>query len=116
MSTSFIIKETLRLLEGIEDGNLDTQHQYNIIEKIDPILTYFVIRYLREKYKTATSSSSGVLNRIVELTSNYPKVIQFSRQGETDIMREWFDEGYKMKDYYQNPEEFVELIVDKLES
>lgn len=107
--------EALRLLKGLEDGTLDTTTAYNIIAKQDAVLVYFIFRYLREKHKKVSEISSGVLQRLVELTQSYEVVVEICQEGERDLMREWFDDTYKMKNYFSDPEGFLELIIDKLE-
>ena len=111
-----LISEAMRLLEGLENGTMDTAAAYLLIEKQDPIVVYFIIRYLREKYKKMGDQSSGVLNRLVELSSTYTEIVKISRDGEKDIMREWFDETYKISDFYNDPEGYITIIIEKLES
>ena len=108
-------RDGLRLLLGLENGTLNTADAFNVADKRDPVLVYFILRYLREKYPAGTPSSQGVLTRILELTSTYSDLVKKAKAAEKDPMREWFDDTYSMREYFDNGEEFVEMIVDKLE-
>ena len=108
--------EAVRFLAGIEASTMSANDAYQVIEKIDPILLYFVVRYLRDKYPAGNPASQPVIEKLVELTSTYPELVKHMKEAEQDPMREWFDDTYNMRDFFSTPEEFVHLIVDKLES
>jgi hypothetical protein len=116
MSTNMEVREGLRLLTGLENGSLSVADAYTIVDKRDPVLVYFILRYLREKYPASKPTSQGVLQRVVELTSTYDDVVKMTKKGEQDSMREWFDDAYSMREYFDKSDELVEMIVDKLES
>jgi hypothetical protein len=107
--------ESLRLLQGIEAGTLSTADAFNISDKIDPTLLYFVFRYLRESYPATNPSSKGVLERMVEISSTYPQLVAKAKKGEKDPIREWFDETYSIRDFRENSEEFIDLIYGKID-
>lgn len=107
--------ETLRLIRGIENGNLPPNDAHQIASKRDPVLVYFALRYLRERHPPSNPSSSGVVQRLVELTSTYPDVMELAKKGEKDVMREWFDDTHTIREFFGKEDEFVDLIVDKLE-
>ena len=115
MSLQAEIREGARFLSGLENGNLSAADLYNIADKRDPVLVYFVLRYLREKYPPSVESSQGVTQRVIELTSTYADVVKKAKSAEKDPMREWFDDTYSMRDFFDKPEGFVEMIVEKLE-
>lgn len=108
-------KEGLRLLSGLENGTLSTADAFNIAEKRDPLLLYFILRYLREKYPATNTASQGVLERIVSLTSTYTDLVKKTKSAESDPVREWFDDAYTMRQYFDKSGEFVEMIVEKIE-
>lgn len=108
-------REALRLLEGLENGNLTTADAYNVADKLDPVLVYFVLRYLREKYPPNEPRSQGVATRLVELTSTYDSIVKKSKAGEKDVLREWFDDSYTTREFFNEPEEFISMIVEKIE-
>lgn len=109
-------KESLRLLSGLESGSLSTADAFAIADKRDPLIVYYVLRYLREKYPAAAPASAGVVNRLLELTKTYDKVVKKAKQGESDSLRQWFDETYDLKSYFGQPEKLVETLIDKIES
>lgn len=105
----------LRLLNGLEDGTLDSGDAIEIVDKIDPILTYFVLRFLRGIYKDP-NAGGGVIGRLADLGENHQQIAKIMREGEQDSMREWFDDTHDMSEFRGDAEGFVDLIVDKLES
>lgn len=110
------IRESVRWLEGLEDGNLAAQELFKIAEHLDPVIISLMIRYIRKKYPSGKPESGAVIGRLVELSSTYPQVVNSAKQAEQDPISEWFTETYSFGEFYQKPEEMVELIVDKLES
>jgi len=116
MSVEFEKQEANRLMTGIEDGGMTAADAYNIAENRDPVFLYFMTRYLREKYPPGSPQAQGVTERLIELTSTYDSIVKAIQEGEKDSMREWFDDSYSMKEFFRDSQEFVDLIVDKLES
>ena len=109
------IREGTRLLIGIEEGTLPSSDCYNIIAQLDEVLVSLVVRYLRKKYPPTRPEAAGVVGRLVDLTGTYPIVVKKVKDGEDDPISEWFDDTYAFRDFYSTPEEFIELIVNKLE-
>lgn len=109
------VQESIRLLTGVEDGTLSAMDSYNIANKIDYVMTSLIVKYLRKKYPATNQASSGVIGRLVDLTGTYPQVVQLVKKGEDDPISEWFEETYSYRDFYDKPEEFVSLIIDKIE-
>ncbi len=116
MSVDFEKRESLRILEGLENGTMSTADAYNALEKRDPLVVYFIIRYLREKYPASNSSSAGVNGRLVELTSTYSNIVATAKKGEKDPIREWFDDTYGLGEFYSKAGELIDLIIEKIES
>jgi hypothetical protein len=109
------VRESLRWLEGLEGGSLPAQDLFNIADRLDPVIVSLMIRYLRKKYPSAKPESSAIIGRLVELSSTYPQVVNRAKDAETDPISEWFMETYSFGQFYQKPEEMVQLIIDKLE-
>lgn len=109
------IREGLRFLTGVEEGNLSSSDAYNIISSLDPVLISLSIKYLRKKYPPTRQESAGIMGRLVELSGTYPKVVQWVKDGDEDPISEWFHDTYSLKDFFSDPEEFIDLIVNKLE-
>lgn len=109
-------QESLRLLNGLESGSLSIADAYSIADKRDPLIVYYVLRYLREKYPASAPASSGVVGRIVELTKTYDKLVKKAKDGEHDSLREWFDDTYDLRSFFNNPEKLVDTLIEKIES
>lgn len=109
------IREGLRLLKGLEEGTITAADAYTVADKQDPVLVYFVLRFLREKYPASNPQSEGVTRRLLELTQTYPDVVKMSQAGEDDVITDWFNENYSVGEFYDDQEQFVSMIVEKIE-
>lgn len=109
------IQESLRLLRGLESGTLTTGDAFNIAEERDPVLVYFILRYLREKYPPSQPTSAGVVQRVIDLTRGYEEIVKMAKKGEKDPLREWFDDAYGMREFFDRDAELIEMIVDKID-
>ena len=114
-SFSGIIAEATRMLDGVEAGNMPSADAFNIADKLDPTIVYFIIRFLREKYPPSDPAAQGVTERLVELSSTYDSIVKACKEGENDPVTEWFNDTYNMREWFDKPNEFVELIVEKIE-
>lgn len=108
-------REGLRLLNGLENGTLTTADAFNIADKRDPVIIYFVMRYLREKYPASSPAALGVNQRLVELTGTYDSLVSKAKKGEKDPIREWFDDTYELKQFFDKPGELIDHLVEKIE-
>lgn len=108
-------RDSLRWLEGLEDGHMGSLDLYNLSQKLDPVLTSLMIRYLRKKYPNTKPEAAGVIGRLVDLSGTYPQVVKTAKDAESDPICEWFLETYSFSEFYQKPEEMIDLIVEKLE-
>ncbi|MCP4867808.1 MAG: hypothetical protein GY898_03725 [Proteobacteria bacterium] len=108
-------KRTARaILAAIEDAQLNTANTWHLIEDADPTLVYFLFAWLRARYPASHPASDGVLGRLGALVTEFPAAARLAKKGEKDSLVPWFEEGHSYRDY--SNQEFVELIVDKLES
>jgi hypothetical protein len=105
----------VRLLTGLEKGDLPLSDVYRLAEKCPAVTVYFVVRFLREKYSANPAAGAGVLTRIAELGKTYVDVAKMMKEGESDSLREWFDDAFEMRQFYTKPDEFVHMIVEKVE-
>lgn len=115
MTDQFLTRDALRLLVGLESGQINSSDAYQIASNLDPFLLASIFKYLRSKYPPASQASTGVLSRLVELGSTYPEIVLSIKKGEKDILFEWFDETYDIRSFFGSAEAFIELIVDKIE-
>ncbi len=102
-----------RLLGALEDGKLGTADTFQLAEKADPTLVYFVFAWLRAWYPQSHPASDAVLGRLGELCARYPKVARMAKDGQQDSLVEWFEQAYGYRDF--RAAEFVDLVVEKLE-
>ena len=103
-----------RILEGLEDARLSTDETYHLVVEADPTLVFFLFAWLRAHYPSSHSASDGVLGRLGALVTQFPKVARMARSGESDPVVAWFQESHTYRDFRSR--EFIDLIVDKLES
>ena len=83
--------------------------------ELDPVLVYFILRFLRDKYPASNPSSTGVLERLLTVLNTHPEVLRRSKVGEKDGITEWFLESYEMRSYLSKPEELFEMLVEKID-
>jgi hypothetical protein len=105
-------QEALRILEGIEEGTMSASDSQAIVEEADPALVYLIFTWLRKRYKEHTNSDA-VIGRLVEV-SNRGNIAKQMNEGKADPVSRWFEENYSYKDLEKK--EFIELVVDKLET
>ena len=105
--------EARRLLGAWEDGKLGARDTFNLVEKADPTLVYFVFTWLRAWYPSSHPASDGVLSRMGELCSQFPKAARMAQNGKKDPLVEWFEDAYGYRDF--RADEFIDLVVEKLE-
>jgi len=101
-----------RILEGIEEGKLSAADSQTVVEEADPALVYLLFTWLRKHYKDHPNADA-VIGRFVDV-SNRGQIAKQMNEGKADPVSRWFEEGYSYKDY--NAQEFIDLVVDKLES
>ena len=85
---------------------------FALVDDADPTLVYLIFTWLRAHYKPSHPASDAVLGRVVEI-SNHASIAAKMKEGQTDPVVEWFEDGYSYKDL--GSKEFITLIVEKLE-
>lgn len=83
------------------------------MEDADPTLVYFIFAWLRAWYPSSHPASDGVLGRLSELCSQFPRAAKMAKEGGTDAVVAWFEDQYGYRDL--RADEFVDVIVEKLE-
>src|SRR3954466_4572436 len=104
-------REALRILEGIEEGSMSATDSVALVEDADPALIYLIFTWLRKRYADHTNADA-VIGRLVEV-SNRPKVAKLMKEGQADVVVQWFEESYSYRDL--DKKQFIELIIEKLE-
>lgn len=115
MSIQRQVDEAVYLLDGLERGTMNASDVYNKLKDYDPVLIHFYIRYLRDKYPPTHQAAEGVMTRLLDLTNTHADIVEKARKGEKDIIREWFDETYSMREFFNDKEKFFTLLIEKLE-
>ena len=108
-------ENAIYVLEGIEDNKLDHEKVAKYIMDLDPVIVYFILRVLREKYPASNPASTGVLERLVNVLNTHPEVLKRSRAGEKDAVTEWFLESYELRSYFSKTEELFQMLNDKID-
>jgi hypothetical protein len=116
MSASIDKGEAVRLLQGLEDGALPTADVAILAETLDPVLVHFVVKYLRVSYPASNPAATAVLDRVVQLTEAYPRIVEKSKEGEEDSVSAWFELEYSFEEFRSRGRELIEMIADKLDS
>ena len=107
-------RDAMIFLNGIENGGKTPADLYNLISEFDPLLSFFLLKYLREKHPV-TDRNSGPGERLLELLKVYPEISNMFKSGKNDPLAQWFEESYGVRSFINDPENFVDLIVEKLE-
>jgi hypothetical protein len=107
--------EALRLLRGLEDGGMTAVAARAVAEKLDPVLLYVVVRYLRDVYPASNPAASAVLERVVALTRAWPGLVARAKQGEAEPVAKWFARDHTFREFRGRPAEMIDIVVDKLE-
>ena len=105
-----------RLLAGLENGGLSPHDAMILAEKIDPVLVYVIVSFLRAVYPASDPAATSVLERVVQLTSGSVTLLRKHKAGGQDPVSGWFESEYSYGDYRGRGSDLVDLIVDKLES
>lgn len=105
-------RAALRIIEGVEEGQMSAGDLLSLVEETDPALVYLLFTWLRKRYADHPNADA-VIGRLVAI-SDRGAVPALVKAGREDPVVEWFEDGYGYRDL--DAQQFVELIVDKLES
>ena len=86
---------------------------YALMENADSTLVYFILKWLKKHYHRDHDNHEIVRARLKDVTNSYRALTRKAKAGEDDPVVEWFEGDYR---YSETPaEEFIDLIVEKLE-
>ena len=105
-----------RLLAGLENGGMTAADAAVIAERLDPVLIYLIITYLRVAYPASDPVATSVLERVVKWTSTGTGVVRKAKAGEQDPISRWFEKEHVLRNFRHRGQEMIDIIVDKLES
>jgi len=103
----------MRILSGIEDGTMTAAQSQEVVEEADPALLYLIFTWLRQRYADHPAGDA-VLGRLLAVTERTPGLAAKLKEGQADSIVEWFEDEHSYRDL--GAKEFIELVVDKLES
>ena len=109
-------RNAVRLLSGLEDGDVPFADLPVLIEQLDPVLVYVLFSFLRAVHPVADPAASAILERVVRLTTGSAEAVRKNREGGQDPVSRWFESEHEYHGYKGRGRELVDLIVDKLES
>ena len=109
-------QEAMRLLAGLENGSLPPDDARILAEDLDPVFIYVIVSYLRAVYPASDPAANSVLDRVVQLTTSGPIVLNKHREGEKDPVTVWVESDHPYDQYRGRGADLLELIAEKLDS
>ncbi len=85
----------------------------DLVEDADPALVYLIFTWLRRRYADHPNADA-VLGRLLAVTNRDPKIARKMKEGQADPVVAWFEEEHQYRDLFAK--DFIDLVVDKLES
>ena len=107
-------QDGLRVIEAIDNGGLPPADVYTIMRDFDPLYSYFLLKFLRDKNPVDEYSSGGG-ERLLQLVGTYDDLSKLLKKSPDDPMIEWFEDSYTTRQFFDKPEDYVRIIVDKME-
>ncbi len=104
-------RKVYRFMDIIEEGRIPLLEGFQIAEELDPLLLYFMLRYLKETYGRETQ---GAGDRLLQFLSNYPSIAKYAVAPKNEPMVEWFNDSHTVRSF-KSRNEYLEMIIDKLE-
>lgn len=86
---------------------------YDLVADADPALVYLIFTWIRRRYADHPNADA-VVGRLLAVIERSPSVNAKMKEGQADPVVAWFEEEHSYRDL--GAKEFIELIVDKLES
>ena len=105
--------EALTILLGIVQGTMTTDESFAMLDKCDPTLVYFILKYIKKHYHRDHDDYDMVRPRLSELKNSHRSITRKSKSGEDDPVVEWFEGTHRYSEL--TPEVFIDLIIEKLE-
>lgn len=108
-------RDAIELLHALENGVPAPSSAVAAAERIDPVLVYAIVSYLRAVYRASDPAASPILERVVKLTSASAAVLRKHRDGESDPVSRWFESEYEYRDFRGRGEDLIDLLIEKIE-
>lgn len=104
-------RDVYRFMDAIENGMIPLEEVQVIAEEMDPLLLYFIFRYLKETYGRETQGPS---ERLLQFFARFPELAKHAKPPKGEAMVEWFDDTYTVHTF-KNRDSYIDTIIDKLE-
>ena len=105
--------QAMAMLMGIVEGTEMPEDLFPHFEAADPVLVYFLFKWIKKHYHRDHDDSDYVRGNLKDLTNSYRSLTRKAKGGEEDPLVEWFEGTYRYSEL--GPDEFIDLIVEKLE-
>ncbi|MFZ5443525.1 MAG: hypothetical protein ACOZQL_26195 [Myxococcota bacterium] len=103
----------MRILSGIEEGTMTAAQSAELAADADPALVYLIFTWIRRRYADHPNADA-VVGRLLAVLDREPSLTAKMKEGQADPVVAWFEEEHSYCDLPAR--EFIELVVDKLES
>ena len=103
----------LTILQGIVQGTMTPDESFEFLDKADPTLVYFILKYVKKHYHRDHDEFDEVRTRLTNLQTSYRSITRKAKAGEEDLVVEWFEGSHRYRE--MTAEEFIDLVVEKLE-
>lgn len=101
------------MLQGIELGTMTPEQSNELMSAADPTLVHLIFKWIAKHYHRDHEMSFEVRGRLKDLQNSYRALTRYAKGGEADPVVDWFEGTHKYRDL--SAEEFIDIIVDKLE-
>ena len=92
---------------------MTADESFRELSDADPTLVYFIFKWIKKHYHRDHDDSDYVRGNLKDLTNSYRSLTRKAKSGEEDPLVEWFEGNYRYSE--MSAEEFIDLIVEKLE-
>jgi hypothetical protein len=106
-------RDALAILTGIELGLMTPEQSFALLDQADPTLVHFILKWIKKHYHRDHEQADEVRGRLKEVLNGYRSLTRKAKEGESDAIVDWFEGTYKYRDL--EAEEFIDLVVEKLE-
>lgn len=106
-------REALTMLKGIELGLMTPEESHVLLEAADPTLVHFIFKWIKKHYHRDHEMADEVRRRLSDVLNSYRSLTRKAKAGEADPIVDWFEGTHKYRDL--SAEEFIDVVVDKLE-
>lgn len=116
MSAADEKRDALRLLAGLEKGDVPFADLPVLVEQLDPVLVHVVFSFVRAVHPASDPAASAILERLVRLSSASAEAVRKNREGARDPIARWVESEHDYRAFKGRGADLIDLVVDKLDS